>query len=112
MSKTKRVRVQWNGPTYMTPVNGGHELFKEEGKWDYGMHVRGDMLTVFRSDAESDSRFIILGGVSEKDAEDEIGSEKTDEAPVDDDQVSVPLAADKQPPEVKTEADKPSPKKK
>jgi len=112
MSKTKRVRVQWNGPTYSTPVNGGKELFAAEGVWDYGMHVRGDMLTVYRSDAERDSRFVILGGVSEKDAEDEIGSEKTDETPVDDGQVSTPLADDKQPPEVKTEADKPPAKKK
>ena len=65
MAKNKSlwVEAEWNGPEYSVPVNGGYDLFHKTGRWDYGMHVRGEKFPVLRVDAESDPRFLIISAI-------------------------------------------------
>lgn len=47
------VWIEWQGPTYSTFAHAqSHELFQKTGKWDYGMHVKGERFEVLRSDAD------------------------------------------------------------
>lgn len=48
------VLIEWQGPAYSTFAHAkSPELFHKTGKWDYGMHVKGDHFEVLRSDADA-----------------------------------------------------------